>query len=142
MSTGSKKIFIGSSLFLAFIDRASLNHAKAGEMFEIAGRYKYHLFTSDIVILQSFNGIERDLGQTLANDFLQAVIESNIQVLYTGESDLQAAFRYFKVNPGKQISLASIINANLMQKNGINSILTFDFWPNVMGITVSNLISS
>lgn len=142
MSTTSKKIFIESSLLLAFIDRANLNHAKAGEMLEFLGKQKYHVFTSSTVVLQTFNAIERDLGQTIARDFLQAMIESNIQILHPSEADLLAAFRYLRANPGRQNSLSSIINANLMQKNGVNSVLTFDFWPNVMGTTVANLINN
>lgn len=142
MSTNSKKIFIESSLFLAFIDRANLNHAKAGEMFEFLGRHKYQLFTSNIVVLQTFNAIERDLGTTIAKDFLQAMIETNIQTLYSSEADLLAAFRYLRANTGRQNSLSSIINANLMQKHGVNSILTFDFWPNIMGTSVSNLFTN
>lgn len=142
MSTISKKVFIESSLFLAFIDRANLNHAKTVEIFELLGRQRYQVFTSSIVILQTFNVIGRDLGATLANDFLQAIIESNIQILHPAEPDLLAAFRYLKVNLGRQNSISSIINANLMQKHGISSILTFDFWPNIMGTVVSNLLTS
>ncbi len=142
MPTGSKKIFMESSIFLAYVDRANLNHSKAGEIMEYLARQKFHVFTSSIVVLQTFNAIERDLGGTLAKDFLQAMIESNIQILHSVETDLQSAFRYLKANPGRQISLSSIINANLMQKHGVNSILTFDFWPNVMGTVASNLISN
>lgn len=142
MSLTSKKIFIESSLFLAFIDRANLNHVKAVGIFEFLGKQKFQVFTSNTVVLQTFNAIERDLGSTLANDFLQAMIETDIQILHPGESDLMAAFRYLRANTGRQNSLSSIINANLMQKNGVNSILTFDFWPNIMGTVVSNLITN
>lgn len=142
MATSSKKIFIESSLLLAFIDRANLNYAKAVEMFEYLGRQKYQVYTSSIVLLQTFNAIERDLGGTLAKEFLQAMIEGNIQILHSSEPDLVAAFRYLRANPGRQISLSSIINASLMQKHGINSILTFDFWPNIMGTTISNLTAN
>lgn len=141
MSTSSKKIFIESSYFLAFIDKANLNHVKASQILEFLGRNKYQVFTSGIVVLQTFNAIERDLGSTIARDFFQAMIKTNIKILYTSDSDLLAAFRYLKVNPGRQISLSYLINANLMQKHGINSILTFDYWPNVMGIVVANLIT-
>ena len=142
MATGAKKIFIESSLILAFIDRANLNHAKAVEIFEFLARQKYQVYTSGIVVLQTFNVIERDLGSTIGNDFLQVMVETDIQTLYSSESDLLAAFRYLKTNPGHRSSLSSLINANLMQKHGINSILTFDYWPNVMGTLVSNLITA
>lgn len=142
MAISSKKIFIEASLFLAFIDRVNPNHAKASKIFEVLGRDKYQVFTSGMVVAQTFNVIERDLGETLARYFLQTMLETNIQILYTNEPDLLAALRFLKANPGRQISLLSIINANLIQRHSINSILTFDFWPNVMGIVVSDLITT
>lgn len=142
MAIHSKKIFIESSLFLAFIDRVNLNHSKAVETFEFLARQNYQVYTSSIVVLQTFNAIERDLGSTVGNDFLQAILESKIQILYSSESDFLSAFRYLKANPGYQSSLSSIINANLMQKHGISSVLTLDFWPNVMGTIPSNLITA
>lgn len=142
MAIGSRKIFIDSSLFLAFIDRANLNYAKAVRIFELLAHQRYQVYTSSIVILQTFNAIERDLGSTLANDFLRAILESSIQVLYATDSNFLAAFRYLKVNPGHRSSLSNIIIADLMQKHSIGSILTFDFWPNLMGIFISNLITA
>lgn len=141
MAIGSKKLFIDSSFLVAFIDRADLNHAKAGQIFELLGRHKYQVFTSVMVVAQTFNAIERDLSSTVARDFLQAMLETKIQILYASHSDFLAAFRYLKANPGRQISLSSIINANLIQRHGISSILTFNFWPNVMGIAVAGLIT-
>ena len=142
MAISSKKVFVESSLFLAFIDRANLNYAKSVEILELAARQKYQLYTSGVVILQTFIAIERDLGSTVSNDFLQAILESNIQVLFLSQADFLAAFRYLKANPGRRSLLSSILNANLMQKHGVYSVLTFDFWSNAMGTTVSNLIAT
>ncbi len=142
MAITSRKIFIGSSYIFAFMDRANLKHAKAVEILEFLAHQKYQVYTSEIVVLQTFNAIERDLGLTMGTEFLQAILESSIQILHSTESDLLAAFRYIKANPGHGNPLPSIIDANLMQKHGINSILTFDFWPNLMGTTVSNLITT
>ena len=142
MIISSKKIFIGSSLFFAFMDRANLNHAKAIEIVEFLAHQKYQVYTSEIVVFQTFNAIERDLGSTMVTEFLQAILESSIQILYSSEADLLAAYRYIKANPGHQNPLPSIVNANLMQKNDISSILTFDFWPNIMGTTISKLVTA
>ena len=136
----TSKVFIESSFFIAFIDRANLNHAKSVGILELLARQKYHLYTSGNVVLQTFGTIDRDLGSIVAKDFLQAILESNIQILYWGLADLLAAFRYLKANPGRQSLLSSVINAHLMQRYGVNSILTFDSWSNIMGTVVSNLI--
>ena len=142
MTISSRKIFIESSLMLAFIDRANLKHLKSVQILELLAHHRYQVYTSDIVILQTFNAIERDLGSTVANDFLHAILESDIQILYAGESNFLMAFRYLKANPGYRSSLSNIITTDLMQKHNINSVLTFDYWPNLMGVLVSNLITA
>jgi predicted nucleic acid-binding protein len=140
MVVNSKKIFIDSSFFLAFIDRANINHAKSAQIFDFLAQQRYYVYTSDIVVLQAFNAIERDLGPGVANDFLQAILESSIQVLYAGETNFLAALRYLKIRSGYRSTLSTIITVDLLEKYSIHSVLTFDFWQNIMGTTVSNLI--
>lgn len=137
----SKKIFLDSSIFLSFVDRTHLNHQKAVAILEHLADQNYQLFTSDLVVFQSFNLIERDLGFAVAQGFLKAVLDSSIKILYVTEQELLFAFRFLKT-AARRASLVEVVTARLMEKHGISSILTFDFWHNISGIAVSNLISS
>lgn len=138
----SYKVFLDSSFLLSFIDRADLNHQKTIQIFELLGKQEYKLYTSILVVLATFSRLEKDFGATLCNDFLQAILESNIQILFASDSDLISAFRFLKSNPGRNISLPEFINSYMMEKQGVQSILTYDYWHNVMGTTLSHLISS
>ena len=142
MATVSKKIFIEGSFFIAFIDRGNLNYSKAVECLGFIAHNKYKVYTLSSVILQTVVSIERDLGITMANEFLRAILESNIEILYIGKSDFQAALRYLKVNPSQTSYFSTIVKSIIMQKNYINTVLTFDLWPNIMGTSVSSLITT
>lgn len=137
-----QKLFIDSSFFLSFIDRANPNHAKTVAAFEILEKNRFKLYTSILVVITTFGRLERDLGGIIAVEFLQAMLESNIAILYPTKQELIHAFRFFKNNSRSQISMLETINSKLMDKNGINSIATYDLWRNTMGTTVSPLTNS
>lgn len=138
----AQKLFIDSTVFLAFIDRANANHAKTIQIFEILEKNHFKLYTSILVLITTFGRIERDLGGSIAVEFLQAILESNIAVLYPSKQELVHAFRFFKNNSRSQVSMLEIINSKLMDKQGISSILTYDMWRNSMGTSVSPLTNS
>ena len=140
MAQLSKKIFVDISAFISFIDRADLNHTKAVQVFEELGTDEYHVFTSSSVVLNTYFRIEREISTIVANDFLQAILESNIEILYPSKSELSTALRISKANPGRTASLSQIINSDLMEKNGIRHVFTFDFWNNLLGTTLSPIL--
>src|SRR3989344_4356808 len=97
--------------------------------------------TSLLVIIQVFNRLEKDLGTLISHDFLKTLLQSNIEILHPSEAEFSAAYRFLKINPQQQVSLVDILNARLMEKHNVPAILTFDYWHNLMGITVSRLIN-
>ncbi len=141
MAISTHKIFIDTSLFIAFIDRVNLNHQKSVTIFEYMARQNYQAYTSNLVVFQTFNIIERDLGSIISFEFLKAILESNIKILYVTEPDMLFAFRFFKSSKLPQPYLMEVITARLMEKQGIELIITYDYWHNIAGTVVSNLLS-
>ncbi|EKD85005.1 MAG: hypothetical protein ACD_38C00107G0001 [uncultured bacterium] len=137
----SQQVFIDTSLFVSFVDRGDLNHNKTAKIFEYLGKYNFHVYTSNLVIIQVFNRLEKDLGTLISHDFLKTLLQSNIEILHPSEAEFSAAYRFLKINPQQQVSLVDILNARLMEKHNVPAILTFDYWHNLMGITVSRLIN-
>lgn len=138
----AQKLFIDSSFFLAFIDRANPNHIKTVRTFELLQQNHFKLYTSILVVITTFGRIERDLGGSIAIEFLQASLESSIAILYPTKQELIHAFRFLKTNSRSQVSMLEIINSKLMDKSGVSSILTYDLWRNTMGTSVSPLVNS
>lgn len=138
----SQQIFIDASAIIAFIDRADPNHGRCVKVFEFLAQHQFQLFTSNLNIIQTFGRLDKDLGFAISRDFLNVILESNIQILSPTEADLESAARFLKLNPQRQVSLMEIVNAHLMDKNHIPTIFTFDYWHNLMGTTITRLLSS
>lgn len=142
MITASKKVFVESSLFIAFIDRVNPNHAKSISIFESLAREGYQVYTSSLVVQNTYNRLEKDIGFRVAVEFLQAILESNIQTLHPQTAEYVSAFKFLNLVKQAQFSLNEVINADLMVKNRIPQIVTFDSWHEIMGVQVAPLVNS
>src|SRR5437868_5471893 len=127
------KVFLDSSALYAFIDRADPNHLYSSKLFEHFSLQRVSIYTSIQVVQDVFTAINNQLGNTISFEFLQAMSESDIEILYLQKADFLAAFRLIKLNRNKQISLKEALTATIMQKKGITQILTFTYWPNLLG---------
>lgn len=135
----SRKIFIDSSVLYCFIDRGDSNHPKAIKVMEHFSVYRFNLYTSIQVIQETFNTLNSQLGKSMSLEFLQATLESNIEILYPQKGDLLSAFRLMKFNRDKQISLKEALISALMQKKNIVQVCTFTSWNNLLGTTAYEL---
>lgn len=140
MATTSRKIFIDSSILVAFIDRGDPNHLRASKAIEDLASIGYRLYISSEVVIDSYALLSRGVGITVALEFLQIMLQTGIEILFPQKADLITAYRILKVKREEQISLAEAVNATLMQKKGIVQILTFTNWNNLFGTYVSNLM--
>lgn len=141
MAATSRKIFIDSSIFIAFIDRGNPNHLIASKAVEDLARIGYRLYTSSSALTDSYALLSQEVGTTIALEFLQTMLQSGIEILFPQKIDLITAHRILRVNRDRQIPLGEALNATLMQKKGVIQILTFTYWHNLFGTIVSNLIS-
>ncbi len=139
MSLQSRKVFVDSSVLVAFIDRADHNHPKAVKNLENLARLKYHLYTSAININDVYAVLARGISTLVSIDFLQASLQSDMEILFPQKADFIASLRMLKSNKERQLTLKEAINATLMQRRGINQILTFTYWHNLYGSYVANL---
>lgn len=135
----SRKIFIDSSLLVAFVDRADPNHSKAVKAMEGFAQLKFNLYTSSQNIMDVYAALSREVGLSVALEFLQAALQSEMEILFPQKADLVSAYRMTKSNRDRQVSLKETVNAVLMQKRGIAQIATFTYWHNLFGTYVSNV---
>lgn len=139
MATQTKKIFIDSSILLAFIDRGEPNHQKAVQMMENLAKLKYQLYTSVQNISETYATLAREVGLSVSLDFLNASLQSDMEILFPQKGDLITAYRFLKTNRDRQVNLKEALNATLMQKRGITQTLTFTYWHNLFGTYVTNV---
>mgnify|MGYP001606301709 CR=1 FL=1 len=133
MAITSRKIFIDSSILIAFIDRGAPNHLIAVKAMEDLARIGYHLYTSSQVVTDSYILLSRKLGTAVALEFLQTMLQSAIEILFPQRADLITAHRILRANRDRQIPFKEALDAALMQKKGIVQISTHHYWHNLFG---------
>jgi predicted nucleic acid-binding protein len=129
----SKKIFIDSSALYAFVDRSDINYQQSGKIIDQLAIQGAQLYTSLSAILEAYAAINSQLGTAVSFEFLQSILESNIEILYPQKADLIAASKLIKSNKNKQVGLKEALTATMMQKKGIYQIFTFSYWHNLLG---------
>lgn len=139
MVVQSRKIFIDSTVLVSFIDRADPNHIIGVHAIETIARLGFQAFTSIQNISDTYSTLTRKVGISVALDFLQAILQSDIEIIFPQKADLVTANRILRANRDRQISLRDALNACLMQKAGIVQVLTFNYWHNLYGTYASNL---
>lgn len=135
----SRKIFIDSSVFVAFIDRGDSNHPRATKALEELAKKEHQLYASSQNIIDAYAVLSRELGVSMAQEFLSLTLQSNMEILFPQKADFITAFRVVRGNTDRQISLREALNVTLMQKRGIPQVITFTYWHNLLGTNVANL---
>lgn len=138
MANESHKVFIDSSTFIAFTDRADVNHAKALRAMENMARLNYFVYTSGNNIQETYNALSRELGVSIGLEFLKASLESDMEILYLQKGDLASAYKLVASNTERQVGLREALNATLMQRHGIPRVVTFLYWHNFFGTSTLN----
>lgn len=128
-----RKIFIDASALYPFVDRSDPNHIQSVKAIEQLSLQGVSLYTSVQSVQETHSAISSQLGATLGFDFLQAILESNIEILYPQKSDLVAAFKLIKLNRNRELTLKESLTAVLMQRKNISQIITFAYWQNLLG---------
>jgi predicted nucleic acid-binding protein len=129
----SRKIFIDASVLYAFVDRADPNHGQATKAMDYLSVQGAILFTSIQAVTDTYTGINTQLGTSIAIDFLQAMSESSMEILYPQKADMMTANRLLKTQRSQTLTLKEALTASMMQRRNITQILTFTYWHNLLG---------
>lgn len=139
MANVSRKIFLESSIFEAFIDRSNTKHQQSVEMLNRLAKDNYLLFTSLQVTEEVCGFLMAKVSKVVAFEFLQAILESNIELISSNRSDVSSVYKLMMEYKEKQVSFKEALSTVLMHKNNIPKIATFRFWNNLEGTSLSEL---
>lgn len=131
----NKKLFITSSVFVAFIDRTHPKHTQATACFRYFTAQKYQLYTSHVNIVEAYRTIFDDISPFLARDFLRAITLGSINVLYPTEADTKAAVKALVSSQSNQLNFVDAQTEVLAYRNSITQIFSFDFIHLLFGLT-------
>ncbi len=135
MAIQSKKVFIDSSVFYAFINRAHPQHSQAAAFFRYFAQENFQVFTSYSTIETTYSLIYQKISPSLAKDFLRGISLSSINVLYPTESDLKASLKALVNFRTTELTLKDSETAVLANRNSISHVCTFEYLHPLFGLT-------
>ena len=131
----NKKLFITSSVFVAFIDRTHPKHTQATVCFRYFAAQKYQIYTSYVNIVEAYRAIFDDISPFLARDFLRAITLGSISVLYPSEADTKAAVKALVNSQSNELNFVDAQTEVLAYRNSIMQIFSFDYMHLLFGLT-------
>ena len=121
---GSKRgnlIFVDSSYFIAFADKADRWHKDAVKLSE---NIKTGVVVSDYVIAEAVSTIGHRGGGKAGIDLYDFLI-NNFQVIYVDEELLKQSMEVYLKYDGT-LSVADAVSVEVMRRHGIKKIISFD----------------
>lgn len=135
MTNSSKKVFIDSDVFYAFVNRAHEKHTQAAAYFRYFAQEQFQVFTSYSVVEEVYTQIYEKISPSLAKDFLRGLSLSNINILYPTESDLKASLKALINYRNTELTFNDSQTAVMANRNHISQICTFGYLHPLFGLT-------
>lgn len=122
-----EKLFVDSAAFIALADEGDSLHDRA-RRFASSLTASTQLFTSDLVVAESFSNLQYHLGGEPARTFLRAILsgESGTELIAATRDDLLAAQRILEKYHDQKFSLVDAVSFALMERLRIGTAFTFD----------------
>ena len=132
----SKKVFLASSVYRAFIDRAHPKHDQASAYLRYFAEEEYYLFTDPSSLLDAYRQIYADVSPSLAKDFMRTMYLSTVNILYSEERDYKAALKTIVNYKSTDLTFEKALMAVLCARRDITQICTFDYLHPLFGQSV------
>lgn len=123
----NKKVLIGPDVFIAFIDRASSKHLHAGAFFRYFAQEKYTLFTTALVINNTYQTLSSSISPAVAKDFIKALTLGSINILPPDDSDIKLTFKTLLSATGTEASFGETLMQAMASRRNITQICTFSY---------------
>lgn len=120
--------FVDSSAIIALVDRDDANHTAAIEAYRDLLAAGYRLFTTNHVIVETYDLLSTGVGPAVARRWLQ---DMRLAIYHATEEDEQAARRLMSRRDGMPRSLTDAISRVVMQRLGVADAFAVD--PSVLG---------
>lgn len=132
----SKKVYIATDGFVAFIDRSQPKHLQAAAFFRFFAQENYQLYTTIVSINEAYTTVYRTISPSLSKDFLRAMYFSTVNIIYPEEHDLRAAIKTIASTNSTELTFTKALTAVICNKRSIPQIYTFGYFPALFGLQV------
>jgi predicted nucleic acid-binding protein len=132
----SKKVYLDSSCFVAFIDRAHIKYEQATAYFRYFGIEEYQLFSDPIQIVDAYNRLYNEISPSLAKDFMRVMALSNINMIYAEDSDMKAALKAIVNFKTTDLTFPKALLSVLANRRGVSQVCSFEYMPQLFGLSL------
>lgn len=124
----SKKIFVDETAWYAIVDDKDSNHNQITEKLNSALKEGTKFFTSNIAIGNTISRIKLDLNTELSfrvNEILEdSHLGNYLRIMWIGRRTQKEAIRLMRKNAQISLQLYDFAHVVLMERRGINTILS------------------
>src|SRR5579872_6258243 len=131
----SRKVFLASDIFVAFVDRAHAKYLHAAAFFRYFSQEQHFLYTNIAVISDVYKEISTTISPLLAKEFIKALSLSSVNILYPEESDLKLTFKTLTNSPTTDLSFQEALIASMASRREIPYICTVGYLHPLFGLT-------
>lgn len=134
MASTSKKVFISTSAFMAFFDRANPKHVQAAAYFQYFAQEQYQLYTGYLNLVEVHSEISEKISSSFARDFLNAINLGSINVLYPEPGDMKIALKTLINYRSTDLTFKEAQMAVMASRRSVNQICTFEYLHSLFGL--------
>jgi len=135
MAIVSKKVFIATSAFMAFLDRANPKHVQAAAFFQYFAQEHYHLYTGYLNLAEVHSEISEKISGSFARDFLNAINLGSVNVLYPEPGDMKVTLKTLINYHSTDLTFKEAQMTVMASRRSINQICTFEYLHPLFGLT-------
>ena len=135
MAIVSKKVFIATSAFMAFLDRANPKHVQAAAYFQYIAQEHYHLYTGYLNLAEVHSEISEKISGSFARDFLNAINLGSVNVLYPEPGDMKVTLKTLINYHSTDLTFKEAQMTVMASRRSINQICTFEYLHPLFGLT-------
>jgi len=130
----SKKVYISSDGFMAFVDRVHKKHVQATAFFRYFAQEQYQLYTNPLTVNETYMTIYNTISPSLARDFLRATDLSGINIIFPENADIKAAIKIIETSNSVDLTFSKALMAVMCNKKSIPQIMTYEFLHALYGL--------
>lgn len=124
----TKKIFIDETAWYSIMDSSASSHNNITEKFNLALEEGTKFFTSNIAVGNTITRVKENLSAETSLKFNEIIEDAHmgnyLRVMWIGRRTQKEAIRLMRKNSQIPLQLYDFANAVLMERRGINTILS------------------
>lgn len=130
----SKKVYIASDGFVAFVDRVHKKHVQAAAFFRYFAQEQYQLYANPVTVNDAYMTIYNTISPSLARDFLRVIDLSSINFILPENADIKAAIKILETSNSVDLTFSKALVAVMCNKKSIPQIMTYEFLHALYGL--------